>query len=215
MADRINGSREQCRLPFFYTAAVREERRGRGASSHREPGEMLYLRSEPDYQLIMAKKFNVTGTCIPGQHYIADTSGKLRQILDMVEAGNYFIINRPRQYGKTTTLFLLVQRLRQSSEYLPIRISFAGVGDDVFLTEKAFCNMFLDMLESRVRQQGPEALADFLLEESHRTTSLKELSKSVAKLAAQSGKRVVLMIDEVDKSSNNQLFISFLALLRE
>jgi len=47
----------------------------------------------------MDKKFNITGTCIPQTHYMADTSGKIRQIVAMVEAGEYFTINRPRQYG--------------------------------------------------------------------------------------------------------------------
>lgn len=50
------------------------------------------------------KEFNVTGTCIPQKHYMVDTSGKIDQIVRMVEKGNYFTINRARQYGKTTTL---------------------------------------------------------------------------------------------------------------
>ncbi|MEY3249283.1 MAG: hypothetical protein RL742_1326, partial [Bacteroidota bacterium] len=42
----------------------------------------------------MAKKFNITGACFPAQHYMADTSRKFDRILAMVEAGDYFIINR-------------------------------------------------------------------------------------------------------------------------
>ena len=51
----------------------------------------------------MKKKFTITGKCIPSQDYMADVSKQLAQTLDMVEIGEYFIINRPRQYGKTTT----------------------------------------------------------------------------------------------------------------
>jgi hypothetical protein len=29
-----------------------------------------------DYLCTMKKRFNVTGVCIPGQHYVADTSAK-------------------------------------------------------------------------------------------------------------------------------------------
>ena len=53
------------------------------------------------------RTFNVTGVCVPHKHYMADTSEKINQIIKLVEQGNYFTINRPRQYGKTTTMFLL------------------------------------------------------------------------------------------------------------
>ena len=36
----------------------------------------------------------------------------------------------------------------------------------------------------------------------------------ITKLVKKTTKKVVVLIDEVDKSSNNQLFISFLAMLR-
>jgi hypothetical protein len=45
----------------------------------------------------MAKRFNITGTCIPGRHYMADMSGKVDQIMEFVANGDYFTINRPRQ----------------------------------------------------------------------------------------------------------------------
>ena len=59
----------------------------------------------------MAKKFNITGLCLPEQHYMADTSDKIEQIVKMVEQGSYFTINRARQYGKTTTLEMLRRTL--------------------------------------------------------------------------------------------------------
>jgi hypothetical protein len=49
----------------------------------------------------MQKEFNITGNCRPAKHYMADVSGKLAQTFKLVEKGAYFIINRPRQYGKT------------------------------------------------------------------------------------------------------------------
>ena len=55
----------------------------------------------------MKKKFNVTGLCIPNKHYVADVSKKLGKTYNMVVEGEYFIINRPRQYGKTTMLYNL------------------------------------------------------------------------------------------------------------
>jgi hypothetical protein len=94
----------------------------------------------------MKRRFNVTGSCIPGQHYMADTSAKFARILEMVEEGLYFAINRPRQYGKTTTLFALLATLQKRADYIVFSTSFEGVGDLVFSDEARFCNMFLDLL---------------------------------------------------------------------
>ena len=51
------------------------------------------------------KEFNDTGTCIPEMHYMVEITKKLNKIIDLVQKGKYFVINRPRQYGKTTTFF--------------------------------------------------------------------------------------------------------------
>ncbi len=43
---------------------------------------------------------------------------------------------------------------------------------------------------------------------------LKELSEVITKFIKEAKKEVILFIDEVDKSSNNQLFLSFIGMLR-
>ena len=48
----------------------------------------------------MPKYFNTTAICRPKEHYIVDITEKLKQIKRMVDAGQYFTINRARQYGK-------------------------------------------------------------------------------------------------------------------
>ena len=44
---------------------------------------------------------------------------------------------------------------------------------------------------------------------------MRSLGMKISSLCRSCGKRIVLMIDEVDKSSDNQIFLSFLGLLRE
>lgn len=96
----------------------------------------------------MAKKFCTTGTCIPEKNYMVDLSNRIQQIINQyIESGQYFTINRARQYGKTTLLYLLEKELRKQ-DYLVLNLSFEAA-------------------------------------------------------------------DEVDKSSDNQIFLSFLGLLRE
>ena len=93
----------------------------------------------------MKKKFNITGLCFPQEHYMADVSKKLEQAYTMVENGDYFIINRPRQYGKTTTLYTLADTLRKTGDYIVLNTSFEGVGDIVFNDEKVFSQGFVEI----------------------------------------------------------------------
>ncbi|NMM64018.1 AAA family ATPase [Clostridium sp. P21] len=161
----------------------------------------------------MKKKFNITGTCISKMHYMVDTSNKIDKIISLIENQEYFIINRPRQYGKTTTLFLLENKLKKSEEYLPISISFEGIGDLIFEEEETFAKAFLEILGDTLLLEH-ESLSVFLEESKKDVENFKDLSKTITKFILKSQKKVVLMIDEVDKSSNNQLFLSFLGMLR-
>ena len=157
----------------------------------------------------MAKEFNITGNCFREDHYMADVSHKLVEVKEMIEKGKYFIINRPRQYGKTTTLFTLTDMLNESGEYLAFNISFEGIGDIILADEAMFCETFVELLAD----ETPE-LKSWLLEQAAQTHSLKHLSDVITLLGEKTHKKTVVLIDEVDKSSNNQLFISFLAMLR-
>ena len=161
----------------------------------------------------MAKEFNVTGLCFPKQHYMADVSKQLDDTYGMIEKGKYFIINRPRQYGKTTTMHTLRERLILSG-YVIFHISFEGVGDLFFEDEKLFSGGFFRLL-SRVAHESAPELKPFLVETALKTTNLEELGEGITDLCSKTDKKVILFIDEVDKSSNNQLFISFLAMLRD
>ena len=156
------------------------------------------------------KKFNVTGVCVTSKDYMVDISGKLKKIMKLVDDGSYFTINRARQYGKTTTLSQLQKTLPK--EYICARISFQGVGDKGFESEEAFCKMFLglvcDSLQfSSVKEEYREEWED------DSVTDFTMLKRHITKMCK--GKKVVLMIDEVDKTSHNRVFLHFIGMLRE
>ena len=48
----------------------------------------------------MSRTFNITADCKPSLHYMVDITDRLEQIKKMIDAGQYFTINRARQYGK-------------------------------------------------------------------------------------------------------------------
>lgn len=159
----------------------------------------------------MNKRFNTTGTCIKDKHYMMDITDKLNKIAKMIDYGNYFIINRPRQFGKTTTLSLLTERL--NDDYIVISMSFEGVGDEAFTTEQNFCRMFINQIIKSFRFTNIEEYKR-LKEMKIDLHKLDELSDFITEYIEQSDREVILIIDEVDKASDNQLFLSFLGMLR-
>ena len=55
------------------------------------------------------KSFVSQGRCIESIHYMVKMSENIEKMEAMVRAGEYFIVSRPRQFGKTTTLYSLAQ----------------------------------------------------------------------------------------------------------
>ena len=157
------------------------------------------------------KRFNTTGLCNPKKHYMVDISEKIEKIKVLIENEEYFVINRPRQYGKTTTLTALEKSL--SGEYLVISISFEGIGDVIFNDEKLFCQTFLKNSAKAIRIIDKDN-SNKLLGYCGKVTNLDELSDYLNEFIEECNKEVILIIDEVDKSSNNQLFLNFLGMLR-
>lgn len=80
---------------------------------------------------------------------MVDISNKLDEIIKLIDKGKYFTINRPRQYGKTTTIAQLERKLRE--KYLLISISFQEYGKESFkdieTLSKVFINSINDSLE--------------------------------------------------------------------
>ena len=70
----------------------------------------------------MGRIFYVTADCKPGLHYMVDISPRLARMKEYVDRGEYFTINRARQYGKTTTLRALKEYLKD--QYYVISMDF-------------------------------------------------------------------------------------------
>jgi hypothetical protein len=163
----------------------------------------------------MAKKFNVTGSCNPQKHYMVDISHKFNQVMELIEQGEYFTINRPRQYGKSTMLSTIAKSLRKrKDEYVLSRMSFEGMDDDNFEASKEFCPEFVRRFVKSLKMFYPEhfKLAEKLADS---VNGMDTLSAFITEFTSNAGYDVVLLIDEVDKSSNNQLFLNFLGMLRD
>ncbi|MBI4645837.1 MAG: AAA family ATPase [Bacteroidia bacterium] len=169
----------------------------------------------------MKKEFNDTGLCVPNMHYMVNTSKQINEIFNnLIERGKYFTINRARQFGKTTTIFLLSEYLKKKHDYFVIRTSFEGIGDEIFKDAEEFSKHIVEiMVETLHATSLPESYDEKFTNETFKhlktVTSLKILSRFITEFNQKLNKKVVLIIDEVDKSSNNQLFLNFLGMLRD
>lgn len=134
---------------------------------------------------------------------MVDISNKLSEIENLIESDFYFVINRPRQYGKTTTLNELYNKLK--NKYTVIDISFEGIDEKLFEDSKLFCNEFIDLMKESIDDQ-------ILLNEFREVDNISELSELISDIT--SDREIILLIDEVDKSANNKLFLNFLGMLR-
>ena len=157
------------------------------------------------------KRFNTTGLCNPKKHYMVDISEKIEKIKVLIENEEYFVINRPRQYGKTTILTALENSLKE--KYLVISTSFEGIGDIVFSNEEKFVIEFINLIDD-ILYSLDENLSETFRSLSLGVFTLSNLSRLISKFIKKLDKEVILIIDEVDKSSNNQIFLNFLGMLR-
>ena len=172
---------------------------------------LLCLKLKVVLYMFMRKRFNSTGVCVSRKHYMVDISNKLKQIRELIDNEFYFTINRPRQYGKTTTLNELFKALK--TEYLVTSISFEGIGDKVFQDEEEFSKVFIELLIESIQFTDLEE-SKRLNELTNNVNNIRDLSRVITKFVEGASKEVILFIDEVDKSSNNQLFLSFIGMLR-
>ena len=159
----------------------------------------------------MTKEFNTTGSCNPQMHYMVDTEERFKAVESLIDKGKYFTINRARQYGKTTLLQTI--RRRMSGQYLVVQNSFEGVGDDPFKTESAFVRMFASLMEKSLSYNNEEDQY-IAYWRSNSIVDMRSLSEAITAFCTAYPKPVVVLIDEVDKSSDNQIFLNFLGMLR-
>ena len=156
--------------------------------------------------------FNVTGICNPTKHYMADTSVKINKIVDLIEDELYFTINRPRQYGKSTSLTLLQRRLEE--DYLVFRFSLESVSQESYRDLNALARaLYLLFSESLTKAKATTLLP--VLEDLKQIENSLELSRVITDFCEASDKEVILLIDEVDDGTNNDVFLKFLSVLRD
>lgn len=169
-------------------------------------------------EIEMTRYFNTEGFCNPKEHYMVRMDDRIHQIKRLlIDRKKYFVINRGRQYGKTTTLKALEVFLKE--EYIVLSLDFQKIGTEDFADAAAFVRAFVrivhesfDVMKISGQETFLQPLKDLIDQAENRT--LMELFVRLSEMCAKAPKPIILMIDEVDSASNNQVFVDFLAQLR-
>ena len=131
------------------------------------------------------------------------------------------MINRGRQYGKTTTLWMLDDYLQD--DYSVIFLDFQALSTAEYQDEYTFTRAFMRVFAEAVEEWEVPADAQeiinvsgiiFVFREDQEKKTLGEMFALLSRFCKAVSKPIVMMIDEVDSASNNQVFIDFLAQLR-
>ena len=138
---------------------------------------------------------------------------------EYVDEECYFIINRGRQYGKTTTLRALADYLKD--DYIVLSMDFQIMSTANFVDEQTFVTKFVSYMETLfsdeellMKEIDGTDFSSLISLKNQDNNSLDILFKLISRMCKTARKPIVLMIDEVDSASNNQVFIDFLAQLR-
>jgi len=156
------------------------------------------------------REFNITGSIIPEEHYYVDPAPTLKNLMELVAKRKYFVINRPRQFGKTTTLNFLAQRLQATGEYAPALISFEHFTQRADITEAEFYRKTAKRIAEELSYIATDALnSEMAVPAIDDRDDFFDWLRAICR-----SRRLVLLIDEIDAAPET-VVIGFLAGLRE
>lgn len=167
------------------------------------------------------KTFNTAGTCRSEDNYMVDITERLEIIRKMVAKGDYFCINRGRQYGKTTTLNA-IKSILENDGYTVFSLSFEDLGQSLFSSDEKLCATLLWLMKDAIENENVHGLSDKskslilnAVDDSITPIETVILSSILSKVCKFNEKPVVLAVDEVDKASDNISLITLLSILRK
>jgi len=148
---------------------------------------------------------------------MVNLESRLELVRRMVDAGEYFIISKARQYGKTTLLRALATYLEEDCQV--VSLDFQNIESGEYVDGSTFVQALTREINKRIRQM-PDVSDDVksrlhdLAASTGRSVRMAEMFACFSEWCGQSAKPVVLIIDEIDTAANNQVFLDFLAQLR-
>ncbi len=158
----------------------------------------------------MSRYFNIAGPCNPADHYMIDSSERLKAVMPLIQQNQYFVIHAARQSGKTTLLLDLTAQFNNSSRYYALYCSLEalqGVTDPKEGIPACVRSIKSALLFSKI--PGSDKFA----QSADYADVTNVLKNELAIFCALLDKPLVIFFDEADCLSQGTL-ISFLRQLR-
>ncbi|GBU25059.1 hypothetical protein R83H12_01698 [Fibrobacteria bacterium R8-3-H12] len=159
--------------------------------------------------LMPNKYFNIAGPCHPSEHYMLDPlRGLCKELMDLIDSKQYFVIHAARQSGKTTLLLELADKINAEGKYYALYCSLEGV-QSFTDPEKGIPAVVKSIKDSISNYEIPNRFA----ENADYSDAANVLKASLVAYCKTLGKPLVIFFDEADCLSNGTL-ITFLRQLR-
>ncbi len=158
----------------------------------------------------MKKHFNIAGPCNDEDHYMIPVIPRSRDILNLVEQKQYFVIHAARQTGKTTTIQHLVNYLNANNQFYALYCSLESV-QTFSESDKGIFEIFNNLKYAIGFSNLPEK-ENFGI--NLNTNEISVLIKSaLASYCKLLDKPLIIFFDEID-SLQNETLITFLRQIR-
>ena len=146
------------------------------------------------------RSFSTAGPVIPEDHYHVPPLQRLNrdEVLEMIQLKRYFVLHAPRQSGKTSALFALVNELNGGGAYRCIYVNVErgqSAREDVAAAMRAILNAIAREADATLEDRFPAGIWPEVLERAGPHDCLAEV---LERWAAADRKPLVLLIDEID-----------------
>lgn len=159
------------------------------------------------------KFFKTTGPVNPQEHYYVAHRIDEKQIQELIDKKEYFVLHAPRQSGKTTWILASVERLNKEGRYkaLYVNIEPAQVAkDDVPCAIKIILG---ELYASAARYLDKSDHLFTIIEKELKSLSVVSLQDVLCQWSEASDKPIILYVDEIDLLTGESL-VSVLSQLR-
>ncbi|MEY3221049.1 MAG: hypothetical protein RIT27_2406 [Pseudomonadota bacterium] len=142
----------------------------------------------------MKKFFNIAGPCRAELHYMIDPLQRLEGVQSLIEGQHYFALHAPRQTGKTTYIYALMQQLNKQGRYTALVVNIQTAADARDSREA------MRMVAAAIYRQATA----YLLEPecparvTENDTNFDNLPDYLSDWARHNRRPIVLFVDEVD-----------------
>ncbi len=145
----------------------------------------------------MDKFFNTAGPCRTELHYMVDPLQRLQGVRKLIDGQQYFSIFGPRQTGKTTCLYALMEALNHEGRYTALTVNIqvaAGGRDSLEAMRMVAAAIYRQATLHLIEPEWPEAI-------SEQDENFDNLQDYLSDWSRHNRRPIVLFIDEVDALS--------------